>query len=121
MTLGQELAMFNVQNAITPKVGKPELCFMCSPSGLIELYICMKFRKIYRADRVHSRNGYSVQRASTKKVGSQGLNLKSRLTRVTDVVLCTLSYGALHFHNYISNSFQLTERTRVHDRNGYVQ
>ena len=35
-----EMAMFNVQRAITPKVGKPELWFMCSACPLIELYIC---------------------------------------------------------------------------------
>ena len=38
-----EMAMFNVQRAITPKVGKPELQFMCSAHRLIMLYICVKF------------------------------------------------------------------------------
>ena len=34
-----EMAMFNVQRAITPKVGKPE--FMCSAHPLIVLfYLC---------------------------------------------------------------------------------
>ena len=41
-----ELAMFNVQRVITPKVGKPELWFMCSALRLIVLYICLKFREI---------------------------------------------------------------------------
>ena len=40
-----EMAMFNVQRAITPKVGKPELLFMCSECSLIVLYICVKFRE----------------------------------------------------------------------------
>ena len=40
-----EMAMFNVQNAITPKVGKPELQLMCSASHLIVLYICVMFRE----------------------------------------------------------------------------
>ena len=40
-----EMAMFNVQRAITPKVGKPELCFICSASHLIVLYICVKFHE----------------------------------------------------------------------------
>ena len=35
--------MFNVQRAITPKVGKPELRFMCSSHCLVVLYICVKF------------------------------------------------------------------------------
>ena len=38
-----EMAMFNVQNAITQKVGKPELQLMCSASHLIVLYICVNF------------------------------------------------------------------------------
>ena len=38
-----EMAMFNVQRAITPKVAKPELQFMCSVRYLIVLYICVKF------------------------------------------------------------------------------
>ena len=41
-----EMAMFNVQRAITLKVGKPELRFMCSAHCLIVLYICMKFGEI---------------------------------------------------------------------------
>ena len=35
-----------VQRAITKKVGKPELLFMCSACRLIELYICVKFHEI---------------------------------------------------------------------------
>ena len=38
-----EMPLFNVQRAITPKVGKPELRFMCSTHCLIVLYICVKF------------------------------------------------------------------------------
>ena len=38
-----EMAMFNVQRAITQKVGKPELQFMCSAHPLIVLYIYVKF------------------------------------------------------------------------------
>ena len=34
-----EMAMLNVQRAITPKVGKPELQFMCSACYLIVFYI----------------------------------------------------------------------------------
>ena len=41
-----EMAMFNIQRAMTPKVGKPELWFMCSAHCLIVLYICVKFGKI---------------------------------------------------------------------------
>ena len=37
--------MFNDQRVITPKVGKPELWFMCSERHLMVLYICVKFRE----------------------------------------------------------------------------
>ena len=39
------MAMFNVRRAITQKVGKSELRFMCSPRCLIVLYIGVKFYK----------------------------------------------------------------------------
>ena len=37
--------MFNVQRAITQKVGKPELRLMYSASRLRVFYICVKFRE----------------------------------------------------------------------------
>ena len=37
-----EMIMINVQRAITPKIGKPELWVMSSASRLIVLYICVK-------------------------------------------------------------------------------
>ena len=40
-----ELARFNVQRAITPKVDKPELQFICPTSPLIVLCICVKFHE----------------------------------------------------------------------------
>ena len=40
-----EMTMFNVQRAITPKVGKPELWFICSACCLIVPYICVKSRE----------------------------------------------------------------------------
>ena len=36
-----EMAMFNVQRAITSKVGKPELRFMCTAGRVMVLYICV--------------------------------------------------------------------------------
>ena len=65
----------NVQRAITPKVGKPELWFMCSASYLMMLYICVKFLEnitngmgVLERTRVHGRNCY-VQRVITPNVG----------------------------------------------------
>ena len=38
-----EMAKLNVQRTITPKVGKPELRFMCSARLFKKLYISVKF------------------------------------------------------------------------------
>ena len=40
-----EMTMFTIQRAIIPKVGKPELQFMCSACCLIVHYICVKFQE----------------------------------------------------------------------------
>ena len=60
-----EVAMFNVQKAITPKVGNQQLHFMCSAHRLIILYVCVKFREnitngigVMERTRVHGRNSY---------------------------------------------------------------
>ena len=46
------MAMFHVQRAIIPKVGKPELWFMCFARCLIVLYICVKCENISGGIRV---------------------------------------------------------------------
>ena len=88
--------MFNVQGEITPKVGKPELPFMCPISRLLVLYICVKFHENIERTQVHSRNGYFQYLLCSK-----GCNSKSMLTRVTVFVFCMLSPGALHLRNLI--------------------
>ena len=40
-----EMAIFNIQKAITLKVGKQELLFMCSASRLKLFNICVKFHE----------------------------------------------------------------------------
>ena len=87
--------MFNVQRAIIPNVGNPELRFMYSARRLIVLYICVKFPeniindiRVMERTRVHGRIGY-VQ-------CSKGNNSKSRQTRVMVHVFCTSSDGTLH-------------------------
>ena len=88
-----EMAIFNVKSPITPKISKPELRFMCSSSCLRILYICVKCRE-------------NIERA-------QVYNLCSALCLAV-ILIC------VKFPNNISNGFQLTERTQVHGRNGYV-
>ena len=40
-----EMVIFNVQRAITPKVGNPQLRFLRSACHLIMLNICVKFHE----------------------------------------------------------------------------
>ena len=59
-----KMAMFNVQRAVTPKIGKPELWFMCSACSIMVLYICVKFRenitngRVMERIRVYGKIGY---------------------------------------------------------------
>ena len=39
------MKIVNTQRGITPKVGKPELPFMCSARRLMVFNICVKFHK----------------------------------------------------------------------------
>ena len=85
-----KMAMLNVQRAIIPKVGKPELQFMCSACCIIVLYICMNFHetitnniRVMEWTPVHGRNGYDQC--------SKGNNSLSRQTRVTVHAFCTSS------------------------------
>ena len=41
------MKIVNTKRAITPKVGKPELRFMCSACRLMVSKVCVKFRKKY--------------------------------------------------------------------------
>ena len=39
------MKIVNTQRAITPKVGKPDLWFMCSARHLIVFNVCVKFHE----------------------------------------------------------------------------
>ena len=88
--------MFHVQRAITPKVGKPELEFMCSARCLIVLYICVKFcENITNGIRVMERTLENGRHGYVQCL--KGNNFKSRQTRVTVHMFCTSSHGALYW------------------------
>ena len=76
-----EMAIFNVQRAITPKVGQTRVMVHVFCTSSYNPYICVKFRenitnsiRVMEWTRVHGRNGY-VQ-------SSKDNNFKSRQTRV---------------------------------------
>ena len=90
-----EMAMFNVQRAITPNVGTPELRFLCYAHCLMMLYIYVKFRKISRTlSELWSGHEYmvemamfNVQRAIIPKVGKPKLRFMCSAHRLIVVYI----------------------------------
>ena len=39
------ITIYNVQRAVTPKVGNSELRFLCSAHQILVIYICIKFQE----------------------------------------------------------------------------
>ena len=110
-----EMAMFNVQRAITPKVGKPELLLMCSARCPIVLYICVKFcENILTVFNLQSGHEYivematvNVQRAITPKVG------KPELWSMCSAVHLIVLYICVRFGENISDSIRVIEPTQL--------
>ena len=105
--------MFNVQRAITPKVGNSELRFICSTRRLIILYICMKFRenitkciRVMERTRVYGRNGYVHSSKGNSSVSRQTMCSAHRLMVI---------YRGVKFRENISNGFRVMERTRNYE------
>ena len=103
-----------------PKLKKQvsqELRFLCFANCIMVIYICIKFQEnisnsfqVTERTQIYYRNHYFQS--------SKGHNSKSRLTRVTVLVFCTLSHDTfLKFHQNLWNGFQLIEQTGVHRRN----
>ena len=77
----------NTQRTITPKVGKPELQFMCSACRLMVFNVCVKFHE-------NMSSGFKVMERTRKLLAhTKGNNSKSRKTRVRVHVFCTPAYG----------------------------
>ena len=69
--------MFNIQRAIAPKVGKPELWIMYSAHRLMVLYIYVKFCEniTWRGHKyIVEMTKFKVQRAITLKTGKPELH-----------------------------------------------
>ena len=112
-----EMTMFKVQRAITPKVGKSELRFMCSARRLIMLYICVKFRenitngiRVMERTRVPGRNGY-VQCSK----GNNSISRQSELRFMCSTYRLMVVYIGVKFRENISNGFRVMERTRNYE------
>ena len=111
-----EMTMFNVQRAITIKVGKPELRFMCSARRLIVLYIYVKFpENISNSFQLTERTRYymvemamfNVKRAITPKVDKPELRFMCSARRL--MVL----YIYVKFGENISDNIRIMEWIRM--------
>ena len=112
-----EMAVFNIQRAITLKVGKQELRFMCSACHLMVLTYVSSFMKICQTDlkiwnghkkckRTHThtkKENYIPHCMHTSYAGDR--------TRVTVHMFCMFSHG-LTFHENMSSGFKLMEQTQ---------
>ena len=80
------MTIVNTQRAITPKVGKPELRFMCSARRLLVFNVCVKYHE-------NRSSCFKVMERHENCLHTKGNNSKSRKSRVTVHVFCTSSYG----------------------------
>ena len=97
-----EMAIFNIQRAITLKVGKQELYFMCSACHLMVFNNCVKFHekyvkrfKSYGADTKIVNKHTHIHREKTKTIYPIALHSSyaGGITRVTVHVFCMSSHG----------------------------
>ena len=114
-----EMAIFNIQRAITLKVGKQELLFMCFALRFMVFNNCVKFHE-------NMSSGFKVMER-TQKLLRKTHTEKSKTIYPTAYFICqgyNQRYGscALHvvswfnicvkFHENMSSGFKLMERTR---------
>ena len=109
--------MFNVQRAITPKVGKSELRFMCSAPCPVVLKICVTFHEnvrngisVMERTRAHGRNGY-IQCSK----GNNSVSRQSELRFMCSAYRLIVVYIGVKFRENISNGFRVMERTRKYE------
>ena len=109
-----EMAIFNVQRAITPKVGNQELCFMSSAL----LYIHVKFHENISKTVFNSQSGHKYMVEMAIFYVQRGNNSHSRKPALW--FICS-AHPLIMLHETISNGFQLTEWAQVHGRNPDIQ
>ena len=108
-----EMAMFNGPRAITTKVSKPELWFMCSAHCLKVLYICVTISEnilngfqLTERTQVYGRNDYvQCSKAITPKVGRPELRFMCSAHRLMVLHIC------VQFGENISDGIRVIEWT----------
>ena len=99
----------NIQRAITPKVGNPELRFLCSACRLMVFNVCVKFHENMSSSfkvMEWTRKYVNTQRAITPKVGKQELRFMCSARPLMVFIVC------VKFHENMSSGFKVMERTR---------
>ena len=103
------MKIVNTQRAITPKVGKPELRFMCSAPRLMLLNICVKFLKNMSSRfklMEWERKLLTHKREITPKQGKPDLRSLCSVLGFMVFNICA------KIHENVSSGFKLMEWTR---------
>ena len=90
----------NIQRAITPKVGNPELRFLCSAGRLFVFNVCVKFHENMSSGFIvmeRKRKYVNTQRAITPKVGKPELRFLFSACRLMVFIIC------VKFHENMSS------------------
>ena len=94
------MKIVNTQRAITPKVGKPELRFMCSARWLMVFNVCVKFHENMSSGfkvMERTRKIVNTQRAITPKAGKPELWIMCSARRLMVFNVC------VKFHENMSS------------------
>ena len=103
------MKIINTQGAITPKVGKPELWFLCSERRLMVFNVCVKFHEnMSSCFKVMERTWklLNTQRTITPKVGKPEERFMCSARHLMVFNIC------VKFHENMSCCFKVMERTR---------
>ena len=103
-----EMAIFNIQRAITLKVGKQELQFMCSACHLMMLTFVSSFMKICQVvlKLWSGKEIVNTQRAITPKLGKPQLRFMCSALPLMVFNIC------VKFYENMSSHFKVMERTQ---------
>ena len=103
------MKIVNTQRAITPKVGKSELRFMCSARPLMVFNVCVKLHENMSSGfkvMEPTRKIVNAQRAITQNVEKPELRFMCSARRIMVINVC------VKFHENMSSGFKVMERTR---------